>query len=906
MMTGAQEPIDMKRILLLVILCAAFLGTCPASAQITAGDMSITPSEGTDFAAESRLSPGLLRGARLHVYDGKTKTAVSLSAPKVSLEGNASQISFATNLPLTVRLRQEPQGRCIVWQVSCRNMGAGQLWLELGPELRLQPSGKIAVFDGWDDFASPSKAIISERIEGNFPAVAFWNEQASLCVGIAPSELVSYFRHEYEPLPDGAARLACLARIVVDPGEEETVKFITCAAPGEWGKYETMEAYYDSFPSWFVARPDVDLRASMGSSEYRAYPVTEWSPEICRRLWAGWEWCYAPFRRTGDIAVQRELWDYKPARKPDKRRSLPCDQFHAWRRQAFTDGEKKCNIAMMFYIPSQIWCEETLARGRYADALTTDPKAKTYFDTPWCTGHDNELRVFPLGTSLAEQSYKDIRQVAGEVDLSGFAFDTAGDAVRYIGPALPKLPCRAWDDQVGVYGSELVAIARLMDFVHTLKKGGKALAVVANPMANGTYASCFHCDSAMLEGTPWQVERTLGDRLRWKMGHKTLVWWESYEAEEFMDAATAKPEQLRAVYRGLADFTLLQSLRLGFVPTPAYTQGFKKLASWLPAITECVHTGWQPVPAARVPEPLWASRYGRGLKTLIAVAHETKAPVSCEVIVENARISDGVLLFSRYDGAALTNTIAGAETALRLKVPVRTPILIRAQAEVVPASAVSRAEVSEELGISKGVLKASLSGAGRATVRVRVPEDMRVSAVAWNGATTEFSETRGVAEFSVEIGPQAHLEVQLISTLFALADNDLMDFPFVKDGKPNCVIVILPNAVEIERLMAWRVQEYFRYWYGRAVKPATQVIIPIQEGNKPTEGRAVVLGIRAGQVPRVALEGEQLVVVAPNSEQLKAVVFKLLRALDRRYAFPDLLPGTTLNKSLGLADTILE
>jgi hypothetical protein len=608
----------------------------------------------------------------------------------------------------------------------------------------------------------------------------------------------------------------------------------------------------------------------------------------------------------GDIVAWFELWDYKPARKFDKRRARPREEYLAWRRQAFADGERKCNIAMMFYIPSQIWCEETLARECYADALTTDPKAKVYFDTPWCTGHDNELRVFPLGTSFAEQAYKDIRQVAEEVDLSGFAFDTAGDAVRYIGPALPKLPCRAWDDRVGVYCTELVAIAKLMDFVHTLKKGGRTLAVVANPMANGTYASCFHCDSAMLEGTPWGSERTLGDRLRWKMGQKTLVWWEGYEAEDFVDPNTSKPEQLQAVYRGLADFTLLQSLRLGYVPPPAYTQGPKKLVSWLPAITECVQTGWQPVPAARAPEPLWASRYGRGLKTLIAVAHETGAPVSGEVVVENARISDGALLFSTYDGSALENRIVNGESVVRLDVPVRTPVLVRAQAEVVPASAVSRAKVSAEIGISKGTLKISLSGAGRANLRVRVPEDMRLAAITWNGAATKFTETQGAAEFVAEMGAQDKMEVQFTSTIFSLADNALLDFPFVKDGKPNCAIVVSPNATETERLMAWRVQEYFRYWYGRATKPEATVVIPIQKADKPVEGPAVVLRIVTERAPRVAMEAERLVIEAPNDGELKSVVFRTLRALDRKYWTPDFLIPTTLNKKLGLAGTVLD
>jgi hypothetical protein len=291
---------------------------------------------------------------------------------------------------------------------------------------------------------------------------------------------------------------------------------------------------------------------------------------------------------------------------------------------------------------------------------------------------------------------------------------------------------------------------------------------------------------------------------------------------------------------------------------------------------------------------------------LIAVAHETGAPVSGEVVVENARISDGALLFSRYDGGALVNAIVKAETSLRLEVPVRTPVLIRAQVEVSPAKAVSRGEVHEELGISKGTLMADLKGSGRAAVRVRVPEGMRVSGMTWNGAAAQFSEADGAAQVSLELGAEGRLEAQFASLFFALADDDLLDFPFVKDGTPGCVIVARPNASEIERTMAYRVQEYFRYWYGRASKPAVEVVIPIQESDKPAEGCAVVLSVRGGEASRVALKGRQLLITAPDAVQLKALVFRVLRALDRKYSFFDLVIGTPLNKKLRLADSVLE
>jgi hypothetical protein len=167
----------------------------------------------------------------------------------------------------------------------------------------------------------------------------------------------------------------------------------------------------------------------------------------------------------------------------------------------------------------------------------------------------------------------------------------------------------------------------------------------------------------------------------------------------------------------------------------------------------------------------------------------------------------------------------------------------------------------------------------------------------------KFTAASGEAEFVAETSAQDKMEVQFASTLFALADNELLDFPFVKDGKPNCALVVSPNATEIERLMAWRVQEYFRYWYGRVTKPEATVVIPIQEAGKPVEGRAVVLRIAKGQAPRVALEGERLVIEAPDDGQLKFAVFKTLRALDRKYWTADFLIPTVLNEKMGLAGT---
>ncbi len=881
--------------MILLLLAAAGAN---AQNNASAGALTLTPGAGGEMPAGTALAPGLLQAAGLSVSQGKEKRPVVLSAPRIARQGNGVRIAYTSDAPLSVTLSLASAGRCIVWEVACANTGTAPLWLEVGPWLSLRRSGGLRFFDGWDECDAGEAKLASTRMGGNMPLAVAWNANASVAAGLEPSTLVSYLRNEYEPLPEGRARIACLTRLVIDPGKSETVKFVTCAAPGEWGKMEAFEAYYESFPRWFSPNPEVDPRARLGSTQYRAWPAREGSSEICRRLYGGWDWCYAPFRRTGDIVGRPEHWEYEPVRPFGKDRGRAREEYLSRRKEAFAAGNRKCNTAMMFYIPSQVWCEERLARDLYPDALVKDPKAKTYFDTPWVTGNDNELLVFPYKTSFAEQSYKDMRQVAEGLELSGFAFDTAGGVARYTGPALSQLEGRAWDDEVGVYCSEMVAIAHLMEFVHTLRKDGRPLAVVANPMAYGSYASCFHCDSAMLEGSPWGHERTLADRLRWKMGQKTLVWWEGYDVEDFVDKDTVQPDQLTRVYQGLADFTLLQSLRIGYIPTPGYTQGVTRLVRWLPAITECVQAGWQPVPAARVPDPLWSSRYGRGLQTLLAIAHETGKPVSADVAIENGRLAQGALLFTEYHGGLLRNAVRGGETTVHLDVPVRTPVLLRARIEVLPAGTVTAADVKERVGATERTLAAEFDGSGPATLRVGVPAGMRLASATWNGAPVKAAQADGIATLRVRLSAGARLVAAFRSETLALGEGDLLEYPFAKEGKPACAILLPPNAGDRERLAAFRVQEYFRYWHGRALRPGSEMLLPIREAGEGAAGPVVRLQTGAGLKPRVSRKGQDLLLQAADGAALDATVLALLRALDTKYWTPDWFGNTAVQDAL--------
>jgi len=394
------------------------------------------------------------------------------------------------------------------------------------------------------------------------------------------------------------------------------------------------------------------------------------------------------------------------------------------------------------------------------------------------------------------------------------------------------------------------------------------------------------------------------------------VWWEGYGIEHFIqDAGNLTQDQISTIMRGLADFTLLQSLRLGFIPPPNYTQGIARLTRWLPRITDCIRRGWQPVSGVRALEPLWAARYGVGLDTVLVVAHETGKPAHADLHIENARLrAPGRILFADARGRPLRNTFPadGDVTVVPVNVPVRTPQLLEAAAAVEGGPdapfPLLRATVTVTRDVTRRVVRIRLEPV-RPGVEVRVrfsrPAGMQPAAVTLAGRRLE-RET-GPCAFRLEA--PAVLVAEFASDLFRCTDAALFNFPFVRDGKPACTILVPENAGPHIRGCAFRIQEYWRYWYGRALKPGRDVRIPIRTGAPPPaeSAAAVVLRIDAAATApgEVAIHGNRLVIQARNGAAIEKVVSRLLDALDRRHFFPDRIPGSKLNNEVGLGGKVL-
>lgn len=871
----------MRTLLALSVACLLAAGPCAAAG--TEGSVAVGGGSCTLEAADLTCT------GELFVLDGDRNAPVD---PK------------SADAPVSLNLQPEALGRGNGLDVGLTNRTNRQLKLEVG--LRFTPpAGATEFFDG-ERAVNTSTERISDRLTGRLPLTAMSSASGCLAVAWDPNQWLSYLRHAHSPK---GRYWETATRIVLDPGQEQTVHMLLAAIPTRWGFREALHWYYETFPELFSPRTDVDPRANGNGGSYLAWSGSG-DPEMCRRMGVGWEWCYAPFKRTGDILGRPEFWDYEPVRPFSADRKVPLEDYQRKRQARFEVG-KACDVAMMCYIPAQIWCEERLARERYADSLITDARVTTYFDKPWVTGHDNELRVFPLNTSFERQSHLDMEALVAQNNIQGFAFDVANGGAKYFGPAVNQCPGRAWDDR-GVYVDEGVAIAKLMDWVHAHRDAdGKPLAVVSNPGALACYLTPIRSDSAMLEADPGNVNTGMAQSLRYALGHKTMVFWENYELEDLLRYETMTPADMADALDGLDDYTVIASLRVAAMPTPRVALGHPKLAQWMPLLVEVSQAGWQPIPAATCDGGLEIARAGAGLRQFLSTGNETAQEVAGSLRTEAKWL--GGMLFARESEQRTTNRVTAEGTAVDFRLASRQALVLRSALQLDPAPVGLTVTLDVTRGLASMQVAASFTGGEGARPTLRVP--------AWPGwvlksATLDEKPVslQALADgwestAALELKARSDLILAFTSDVFGLPQAALDAFPWVQLDDKVCAfsICVPPDADEPTRYAAQRLAAYFPYYYGHAESPPVTLAPPQVVAQAPAEGACITLVVQPDlpQPARVAGDARTITVTGRSGAEVKRAVYALLAALDRRYPYAGRVPGTPATVATKVAGTEL-
>ncbi|MBM4049777.1 MAG: hypothetical protein FJ279_32170, partial [Planctomycetes bacterium] len=255
------------------------------------------------------------------------------NAELFALEGSPPQAATRAKIVRALASR----GRHLSWRVTLDNPTDASLRLTVGVRVTGRFAGPLTFWDGLGERPAGAEREANSNIRGTFPMSCLVSGETGIAAGLAPREIVSWFEHSYMPAADGpqldaslrgeSLRLACAVRVALAPGETLTREFVLYGFQAPFGYRDALQVYYDEFPSVFHPLPDVDPRVNLNGATYHAWTSND--PEMCRRMRAGWEWCYAPFRRTGDWYGRADRWDYQPVRAMSKDRAMPREAYLA-------------------------------------------------------------------------------------------------------------------------------------------------------------------------------------------------------------------------------------------------------------------------------------------------------------------------------------------------------------------------------------------------------------------------------------------------------------------------------------------------------------------------------------------------------------------------------------------------
>ncbi|MFW6438139.1 MAG: hypothetical protein ACOCZ7_03910, partial [Armatimonadota bacterium] len=808
------------------------------------------------------------------------------------------------------------------WDVALRNTGDTQRLLALSLPINVPGDGSISAYDGYLPTEELTEAFDGPMYRTPIPLAAAWSEAGGAATGINPRELLSQIATSGSPLEGGGATVATRTQIVLDPGQTLSVELFLCGMTGQWGRGEALHYWYASAPELFEPTPGIDERILNASGQYLAWNRNPLQAEdyqvreVARRTHTGWDWCINAFKRAGDIVVREEWYDYTPA-NPDalaEEDQLTWEEYRARRQERFDDGER-LGVAMLLYTPSQIWLEEQLAREQFADAIVEDPSVQTRYPKGYVKAHDSVVRVFPYNTRWGEQSKRDLAEVAGQLGLHGFSFDTATGPAKFRGAAIDGLPERGWDGD-GPFVREGVAIRRLMDHIHTLQHNdGTTLGVVSNIRASADYNSCMGSDAALFEGEPWKDMRGREWALRDATGAKPACWWEAYALDSFVDYRNMTRDEIAAAYQGLADFMCIESLRMGFWPTAAFARGFQSMTQrYLPRIEACIDAGWQPVTAARSDDFTWLTRYGSGLDMHIAVGNETAEPAEGTLAVANEWLGEdgNVPVFTMYDGAELhtrmtprempaTETFADGDVRSRLAdawLEVEGVEVPRRSADVVTAVAAfdfsapnyeATASWTGDRVSRRLTLDVECGPAPLGDGVVRVPERMQVTGLKVDGQAMPIEVEDGRLEIDVPEGVcETQVVVAMNSQIIEPPQEKLLAVNFLFEDQPAGFIVIPADPTDAEEIAAERIVHYFQWFVHSERGVEEPVPFPVVRGEVPRDDSLMILINRERtETPQVRLPNMRgLQISALDAEGLQAALDELLHVLDAKYVAP--------------------
>ncbi len=748
------------------------------------------------------------------------------------------------------------------WQYTIKNTSLGERWIYLNWSIPFATNATINDLHYWSGRSEPvsGDALLknpsTDATHNTTMLQTVYDKNQGIALALPPDQIVTQFKQTLDSTSPQKYFLHLQIPLVLDAGQSDTFPIEIYHYTPRYGFLDALQKYFSAHPADFTPRKNIDPRAAgVGDGSFARSALKdgiENTYEIGRRFHFDWDWVYAPFKRTGDIYGRQKFWDYTPAR-PDyaKRRNMgdTAADYHKKRNQEYEDLNQ-AGIAAASYVPSFLYCEIGLAKELYPDAIIYNPDGSYYkeYTTPWVTGPDNEVEMYPWGNKFAQQSMEDVKQLVTENDVPAFGYDVMAGGVAYRGAGMKESPRRAFDDK-GAYVDTSVAIAKMADFTRSLTNKGQEVGLVGNATGGSRPFLVARSDSLMFEQPPY-YHATDFIAMRYAAGHKLITIWNPWRLVNLLKWQNMTPEQLRDAYHGAADYMRLTAFRYGCFPSPRWATGVPQIMRMLPLLKEVISEGWQAVPAARgantdLPDYIWPARYGNDLGSFITIGNASKTPWQGQIAIDNDYLGTSNYLFADVNGNVLSQTVKGRTTLLQISLPAHETLVLRAVASI-PASAAGDATVSWNDDGSEGALNIKSTFT---PTKVLSPHD------GW--------------ELTNHEGQSWNFN----SLYFASPLQDILNFPFFQ--KDSTATIIAPGVSDND---AKRLQEYFAFWGKHGITPAREIKMRVYTSSVGSViGPAIFL-----HTSKTKLAGSSLYV---------GNVTQLLNALDQKYFYYGTING---------------
>ncbi len=849
---------------------------------------------------------------RLSVYitDGKTGKAL--------VEKALSSGTFDYGNGLYVNRRFIEKDGLVYLRLDLFNQGKSQRWLHLKINAVPADSGETWFFDGVK-LNKPCHVNAICRDENlALPLAIIGRKNSGFAWGLNPQTMLLSYVEQGADF-SGKPKFWFGTKLVVNAGKSETLDLVMFGFKAKYGYLDAVQIYHDAFPGIFsVKRPglNIDPRVTKGGCDYRVWIGNQ--PEEARRFGGGWEWCLRSFIHAGDYLGRNwEIGRTNGQKKWYNNKKTTRKKVNEWlvKQHAKHQRGGPADIAMMFYL---------------AQSLTDAPSSKGNFKTPLAdklwpeayAGHAGYYWCYSWGdNNYARNVMRDLCEIAGKLPISGFALDTARSPLKFFGKGIDDAPGRAYlpapkkgakkrfailedgtrvavkDSKHGVYSRLDLATAQFIKFVHEMQKGRYNLGVVTNGC---DWMEGFHTDSLLIEHTPnLHKDRVWIQRLI--AGQKVMSWWDEFRIHSLIDWENLSKKEIRDSIAAFSRYVRLKSLVLAGMPMYRIVTGNEILFDAIPMLVKLSRAGWQAVPAFTADKNLWTARYGNGLDTFLVLCNPKGRDIDTVVNIDGDYFDkipetfSSSWLFRDLSGDKLRGK-AARKDGVKIKIPsarekiLKTSLLLRN-----PVDALDYQSSSMD-GLNTLTLDFKLKsqhGKGLAFTAEQ-PEGFYLNEVSLNGSQVPCTRNNG---FVISFDKAADLKLEYKSLYFDSPEKSFLDFEFVKNNKPAAKIVIPENPAKEEEYLAFRFQEYFRYYYEKTAKATVKLPI-VRADTIPDSGNLIVIGKVAGKYAefapwkspvrvRIGIKDNVLYVTALEcfDSEMRKGTYRLFRALDKKYKY---------------------